>query len=85
VGLDNSAFATLVALAGGKTGVWSYCSRLLAAAVPGMPYPTPGASQWWDQYRNYSSYPGYPTQYPGQNRGGQNSQADPTVPSGRRP
>ncbi|MGC9671261.1 hypothetical protein ACNTMW_32540 [Planosporangium sp. 12N6] len=81
VGLDGSAFASLVAAAGSYAGVWSYCSRLL---TPAMPVPTP-AAEWWTPQRTRSGYPspdsggptppGSPPQYPDPHRYGQHSMA----------
>ncbi|HEV7897756.1 MAG TPA: hypothetical protein VGP31_07945 [Planosporangium sp.] len=100
MGLDSSAFAALMAMAGGKASVWSYCIRLLttdATAGPGAQYPPYGDPNRNRNYPTYPGYPGYPTypgypqppQYPDQNQGGQNGQAAPQTadrdPSSPRP
>jgi hypothetical protein len=79
--LDSQTFTALIAAAGGRTGVWPYCSRLLGKPAGSAARPTPTASQESEQFRNhnYPSYPGYPQysgypQYPGQKQPAQSDQ-----------
>jgi hypothetical protein len=87
--LDSQTFTALIAAAGGRTGVWPYCSRLLGKPAGSAARPTPTASQESEQFRNhnYPSYPGYP-QYPGQKQpeqSGQNKSGTETADRDRPP